>query len=63
MPKNGSYPLLILGFVLCTNSSLFRFKIMNKHCEFRNYLMLLLYQEYVKKANGKEREHRENAYK
>ena len=34
-----SYPLFILEFVLCTNSSLFWFRIANELCEFRNYLL------------------------
>ena len=35
----SSYPFFIPGFVLCTNSSLFSFKIANEPSEFRNYLL------------------------
>lgn len=34
----SGYPFFIPGFVLCTNSSLFWFKIANKLSKFRNYL-------------------------
>ena len=34
----SGYPLFILEFVLCTNSSWFWFRIANELCEFRNYL-------------------------
>ena len=37
----SGYPFFIPGFVLCTNSSLFWFKIANKLSEFRNYLFIL----------------------
>ena len=35
----SGYPLFIPEFVLCTNSSLFWFKIENELREFRNYLL------------------------
>lgn len=35
------YPLFIPEFVLCTNSSLFWFKIANELSEFRNYLYII----------------------
>ena len=37
----SGYPFFIPGFVLCTNSSLFWFKIANKLSEFRNYLYII----------------------
>ena len=36
----SGYPLFIPEFVLCTNSSLFWFKIANELREFRNYLKM-----------------------
>ncbi len=36
----SGYPLFIPEFVLCTNSSLFWFKIANELREFRNYLKI-----------------------
>lgn len=36
----SSYPFFIPEFVLCTNSSLFWFKIANELREFRNYLRI-----------------------
>ena len=39
----SGYPLFIPEFVLCTNSSLFWFKIANELREFRNYLIKDLY--------------------
>ena len=38
----SGYPLFIPEFVLCTNSSLFWFKIENELREFRNYLIILI---------------------
>ena len=35
----SGYPLFFPEFVLCTNSSLFWFKIANELSEFRNYLL------------------------
>ena len=46
-PKISGYPLFIPEFVLCTNSSLFWFKIANEHREFRNYLYSFFHCEYV----------------
>ena len=37
----SGYPLFIPEFVLCTNSSLFWYKIANELREFRNYLLFL----------------------
>ena len=36
--KLADIHFFILEFVLCTNSSLFKFKRANEHREFRNYL-------------------------
>ena len=36
----SGYPLFFPEFVLCTNSSLFWFKIANELSEFRNYLCI-----------------------
>ena len=37
----SGYPLFFPEFVLCTNSSLFWFKIANELSEFRNYLIII----------------------
>ena len=38
----SGYPLFIPEFVLCTNSSLFWYKIANELREFRNYLFNII---------------------
>ena len=46
----SSYPFFIPEFVLCTNSSLFSFKIANEPSEFRNYLVKVNSSRSILKA-------------
>ena len=53
----SSYPHFIPKFVLCTNSSLFWFRIANELSEFRNYLLVtvhgyVFYSLYVVNGNN-----------
>ena len=45
--KLADIHFFILEFVLCTNSSLFKFKRVNEHREFRNYLKYLQKPTYL----------------
>ena len=56
----SGYPFFIPGFVLCTNSSLFWFKIANKLSEFRNYLICIAFTKNKRNYDGQYSCHQKN---